>query len=165
MPIAHDDDPWRGGIDDEGRMRSLEVRSIGTGFRDKKHTGSFLSPAGRAGCRRMQRIHYSPPVSYLLSTIWPLQRYPVSCDHSFSASQSQPTLIGHQPHISHTLTHVSSRIASDNRHTQAFTSTTHNPTSPLCRAATHRRKASLLRPTSLSASAPNSPMKECYIIQ
>ena len=26
-------------------MRSLEVRSIGTGFRDKKHTGSFLSPA------------------------------------------------------------------------------------------------------------------------
>ena len=38
----------------------------------------------------------------------------------------------------------------DNCYTQAFTSTTHNSTSPLCRAATHRRKAPLLRPTSLN---------------
>ena len=79
---------------------------------------------------------------------------------------SQP--LSHSPHplvtshIYSPLTHVSSRIASDNCHAQSFTPTTQNTTSPLCRAATHRRKAPLLRPT---ASTPNSPMKECYIIQ
>ena len=66
---------------------------------------------------------------------------------------SQPLSHGPHPlvtsHIYSPLTLVSSRIASVNRHAQSFTPTTQNTTSPLCRAATHRRKAPLLRPTSL----------------
>ena len=99
---------------------------------------------GVAGCNEFNTtLDYHIYSSY----IWPLQRCLVPCDHSLSASQSQSTDSTHPtgPHSSccpglphATVTH------------SHFTLTTHNSTSPLCRAATHRRKAPLLRPTSLN---------------
>jgi hypothetical protein len=112
--------------------------------------------AGVAGCNEFITLHR---YQYLLISYGPSNG--VLCPVT---TLSQPLSHGPHPlvtsHIYSPLTHVSSRIQTTATHVaQSFTPTTQNTTSPY-RAATHRRKAPLLRPT---ASTPNSPMKECVL--